>query len=292
MREAPPPECVDDRACAEPLRDTVNVCLDFATGQRACARQCLGDIGCPRCHVCRQVVGDGTKHCVPRSANCESPCNCSEDGECPPGQRCNEATGDCAPGGEEDGACPGGLVCVAARCVERCAGPEDCPPGGVCDEGHCRLPDGCITSEDCQDGGTYCDADTLRCLSGCLRDQDCGGAALVCEEGECVAKGCEKHFECGFGQVCRDADCGDADPLHRAECDPDAEGECGEAPNACVRFQDEEGNDLGAFCLVACDDDDPRGICPQGYQCRELELEEGSPERYCTRACFRAPVLP
>ncbi len=277
--------CIEDYECA---RD--GVCVDFELGGRGCLRPCISDIGCPRCFACEDVLGGDESHCVPRTASCEKPCACEEDLDCPAGEKCSVAHGDCVPGCDEDGGCAGESVCVNARCVPPCSGAEDCPAPAVCQDGHCTIPGGCVTSRDCPDPGTYCDALLHRCVAGCQRDADCGLASLVCEEGTCVEKGCEFHYQCGHGQVCRDAACEDAGGFYCAECDPNVEGSCGDAANKCVHLVDEEGNDLGDFCFVVCDDADPAGPCPQGYQCTEAELEEGQPGRYCIRACHRQPV--
>ena len=277
--------CSVDAACS----NDGGVCLDYAQGGRFCAKLCLSDFGCDPCFECRDVADNGDMHCVPLSATCEQACPCNEDVECPEGQFCSDVTHDCADGCVEDGQCRQGQVCDRARCKAPCAVVSDCPEGTDCVEGHCEVPGGCVSSRDCE-AQHYCDVETRLCRSGCQINNDCGNAGLQCEDNACVEKGCERHYECGHGQVCRAPQCEAAPPEYCAQCDPDADGACGGAPNLCATFQDDDGNELGSFCLIACDDDDPGGLCPQGYQCQEIEVQEGDVRRLCARACYRAPV--
>jgi hypothetical protein len=167
---------------------------------------------------------------------------------------------------------------------------DDCEAGRECDdEGHCDVPGGCLSSRDCE-ALQYCDQEQRMCVDGCEHDNDCGVAGFECEDNSCIEKGCDRHYQCGHGQVCRAPQCEPAPPEYCAECDPEADDACGGAPNLCANFQDEDGNDLGAFCLIACDEADSAGPCPQGYQCQEVELEEGDVRQLCARACYRAPV--
>lgn len=315
--ERPEPECDDDRGC--PVREYCDAlrqcsprvadcgacdidsacdndggaCLDYESGGRFCAKLCISDFGCDPCYECRAVAGGaaGPKHCVPITGACEQACPCVTDDQCGEGQFCSDITHDCADGCVEDGQCDvgSGQVCDRARCKDPCAGPADCPEGTQCVDGHCDVPGGCLTSRDCE-VRQYCDVESRLCVDGCQVDNDCGDAAFECKDDACVEKGCERHYECGHGQVCRPPACEAAPPEYCAECDPDADGACGGPPNLCANFQDEDGNDLGAFCLIACDAADPGGPCPQGYQCQEVEVQEGDVRQLCARACYRAPV--
>ena len=277
--------CSVDRACA----GDGGVCLDHASGGRYCAKLCLSDFGCDPCFACELVAGDGRSHCVPLSASCDQACPCVDDAECPEGQFCSDTTHDCADGCLEDGQCGAGQVCDQARCKEPCGGARECPEGTECLEGHCEAPGGCVSSRDCS-AGQYCDVPTRSCVDGCQRSNDCGDAGLECQDGACVPRGCTRHHECGHGEVCRAPECEAVPPDYCAECDPDADGSCGPGPNLCATFQDEDGQELGSFCLVGCDDADPGGPCPQGYQCQDVEVAQGDTRRLCTRACYRAPV--
>ena len=78
---------------------------------------------------------------------------------------------------------------------------------------------------------------------------------------------------------------------HCAECDAEAETNpsC-PAPDQCVRFQDEDQQPLGDYCIVPCKDD-PIDRCPQGWQCNGIENPEtGAEVFFCTRPCYIDPV--
>lgn len=82
---------------------------------------------------------------------------------------------------------------------DRCTSNEQCPNGGICIDGICRLAPACIEDSDCADDQRCIDG---RCVyrggNGCNGNDDCNG--LVCVQGQCVA--CSSDAACGPGMVC------------------------------------------------------------------------------------------
>jgi hypothetical protein len=276
--------CQEDLACG----DADDLCLDLRQGGRVCGQGCGADTDCPRGFLC-EAVGDATQ-CVPASGNCQRPAQCGEDQDCPAGSRCGPLL-TCVPGCTE-GTCPNGEVCDAGSCKPPCADDAQCPAGAACDaSGLCKVPGGCLTSRDCAEAGTYCDQAQQRCVPGCFGDADCPGLQ-VCRGNQCMRRPCDGNHLCAFGQVC-DKDSGQCVEPEGPYCDPcdaEAEGQCGGEPNRCLRLQDDEGNELGDYCMVACDPTD-LDACPVGYTCTELMDENGQPMgAICVRGCHRDPV--
>jgi hypothetical protein len=134
------------------------------------------------------------------------------------------------------------------------------------------------------------------CKPGCLEDIDCKTAKQICENKQCVVKPCKAAWSCPFGQMCQNdagsatlGECYEPEGKYCDPCDGQDVKSCGEG-NMCVNFQDEDGNDKGAFCLVGCDLADPDNVCPQGWQCQELEDQDGKKQKMCARTCYKPPV--
>jgi hypothetical protein len=233
--------------------------------------------------------------CVARSGACETLAVCSRDEECPVGRVCQAQTGQCIEGCV-DGGCPNNDVCVAGRCSPPCTTNDDCVAPALCeDNGKCRAPGTCSERAHCPEPETYCDRPSGQCVAGCQDDLDCKDAAKQCDDGACVAKGCQHNYQCAFGQVCNKAtgacEAYPASEPYCAVCDASSEQNpsCPE-PNVCVTFQDDEGQALGDHCLVPCKDDPVDG-CPQGWQCQRLEDPNGGEPRFmCARPCYITPV--
>ncbi len=283
--------CTSSSAC----EGTGSACLDYASGGSFCGLGCLTDVGCPAGYRCEQVPGHTSNQCVPSSGLCGAPGECTKDGDCTPPLVCNAALRRCAPGCVDDEACPQGQVCSAGRCGPPCDDASNpCPAGQTCVSGHCKVPGGCVDSSECPEPETHCDATSHLCVPGCETDADCKSFSKVCKQGKCVEKGCEANWYCAFGEVCDLATgkCQPAEGPYCATCDPDNDTVCktAGADNLCVNFQDEDGNDLGAFCLVACGAD-PANPCPQGWACTEVDLGDGKPPRHlCVRDCPTPPI--
>ena len=271
-----------------------DVCLPVGTaGLSHCLRGCVGDGNCQILgpgFECREIE-PGVQVCVPRG-DCSAPGDCVSDSDCSDGTFCN-AQLYCQPGCTADVECPNDEICENLRCKVPCAVDGDCDPAGECQpSGHCRVPGGCVTSADCPQPETYCDVMQQQCVAGCERDNDCLDATRECVGGNCRPRGCAGNYQCAFGEVCDldTAQCVAAEGRHcEPGCDPMDEASCGGPPARCLSLQDEEGNEIGDFCLEGCEPSPNE--CPQGYQCIELQDEEGNVvERLCARRCDREPL--
>lgn len=271
--------CTDDAQCG----DGGDLCLDYAAGGRFCGQGCGA---CPVGYTC----DPSSSQCVAISGDCGGVRECDEPADCPAGETCLP-TFVCGPGCTENEACPGDEVCQAGTCSAPCTTDADCPAGGECgDDGICRVPGGCLTSADCPEAETYCDRDTLQCVPGCETNNDCLDSSLECVAGSCVRRPCRGNWACAFGEVCDlDAgECVEAEGPYCDACNGDDIDSCG-TENACLSFEDDDGGDAGAFCLVACAEEGDNA-CPQGYGCEELDLGDQGIRRVCARQCPRDPV--
>lgn len=266
-------------------------CLDFVSGGSFCGRACLSDAGCPLGYKCLDLTDYGIEYsqCVPLSGSCSKVKECDEDTDCQFGFVCNNSK--CAKGCEKDTECANGMVCTAARCVQACDPVNNpCPEGQECTaKKKCMVPGGCADAYDCPEPETYCNPDSHMCEPGCMTDQDCKTAAKVCEYKTCVKRKCDSNDWCSFGEVCtkETAECVIPPEPFCEPCEKDEE--CGPAPAKCVEFQDEEGTSKGKYCLVPCYDD-PANPCPVGYECTNLEDQDGNVTKVCARTCYEKPV--
>ncbi len=273
-------------------------CVEFLDGGAYCGRGCVSDYGCPAQYKCRELPGVAQKQCLPETGACGSLSDCEGDADCPYGEICNPMLKVCAPGCIDDGTCPEGLICSGFHCTDPCdAVNNPCDPGFECnEEGRCKKPGSCLDWRDCEKPATYCDLTSNTCKDGCLQDIDCKTAKQICENMACVVKPCKAAWSCSFGLMCQNdagsstlGECYEPEGPYCDACNGDDVKSCGEE-NMCVNFQDEDGNDKGAFCLVACDETDPDNVCPQGWQCQELEDQDGVKRKMCARTCYKPPV--
>lgn len=277
-----------------------SACLTYPTGGSFCGRACLSAAGCPAGYTCEQLQGISAKQCVPKTKNCAPGSgSCNSDVDCPFTMVCSADYGVCIKGCTTDNACVSGTVCSLGHCVPPCAKDEECKAlaaEAVCTEQKCKIPGGCLGSEECEAKETHCDLATHKCAPGCVVDADCKDFANKCEAGKCVKKGCTMNYECAYEHVCDLAtgNCKKAEGLYCAKCDPnDKEATaCGGKPNACFSFKDAQDQDKGSFCGIVCGSD-PTGPCPAGWQCQELKDDKGQSQgKYCLRPCYNTPVPP
>mgnify|MGYP000863693806 CR=1 FL=1 len=184
------PECVADRDCRPP---------ETICERGLCLSGCL-QLGCADDLVCDRTRG----RCV-----APDPPECDGDGDCPAGEGCNLATGQCErrledlPDGldsETSAQCRSGLcagLTVAGTphqvCARLCCSEFDCPAGSGClyffgvqlclpsrifPAGYdfsADVGESCgRTGDSCRSGLCYQQED--RCLQTCCRDSDCGAA--------------------------------------------------------------------------------------------------------------------
>ena len=270
-------------------------CVPLQSGGTYCGLSCLTDAGCPKGYWCVAVAPFATKQCLPKSGSCVDLDICEDDGDCPGTEVCNATSGECAPGCEDDASCPQPMLCVLGRCKQPCATVDDCEAGEECVDGRCKIPGACEKAGDCPEPETYCDKAEGMCKPGCLTDEDCSDAAMICEAKSCVKKGCEHNYTCAFAEECL-KDSGECAPTPDPHCETCSGGQsmadaaaCGAGDHLCLKIQDEEGNDKGEFCFLACKED-PVDQCPQGYGCQHLEAPDaGIDGWYCIRECWVEP---
>jgi len=292
-RVAPCGPCQLSESCAR----RGDLCAPIGeSAQRSCLRRCEGQATCDQVgpgYLCQAVGSEPGMFCVPESGDCASVAQCQSDAECPADHFCNErqqCQGGCL---GEDTACPTGQLCQGLRCAPPCMVAGDCSAtGAVCEEGRCRIPGGCTSSQDCLEAETYCDLNSNRCVSGCQVDNDCLDATQECVGGRCRPRGCSRNYQCSFGEVCdlETSQCVLAEGRHcEAGCDPQAsDSSCGTGGQRCLSLQDEEENPIGDFCFEPCQEEP--NPCPQGYSCTTIEDPNAGELKLCVRRCDVEPI--
>lgn len=262
--------CVDDRQCGE----DEDRCITFQDGGQFCGQACGF---CPAGFLCNETM----RQCVPAEGECGSQFVCTRDIECRRGEICTD-NGLCVRGCGADEECPGERVCTAGRCTDPCSGDQDCAEELSCENRRCIRPGGCLTSVDCMEPETYCDAEVYTCVSGCRLDDDCMDATRECLAGRCEERLCTGNFACAFREECDLATgrCQETTENHCGPCDGSDVNSCG-AANVCIEGQTEDGGQVGPWCFVACGPDEANP-CPQGFQCRVMEVDGGE-RRVCQR---------
>lgn len=93
----------------------------------------------------------------------------------------------------------GSCECIENRCEQVCIDDRDCPGLQQCREGRCvEAP--CVTQRECiaSTGNVLSVCEEGVCREPCRTDAECfaGGQLKVCDNGTCVAAGCETKQEC------------------------------------------------------------------------------------------------
>src|SRR5579883_2680799 len=132
--------------CPDGFVCTVINCLDEpCAGVCVAQPQCLPNgsqwqspMPCPTDEVCVQGV------CISRN----QPWSCHDDGECAPGQHCED--GSCVVSCVTDAQCAAGTICIFGRCTTPtpCAIDADCEAMEVCISGVCRSAIECLQDSD------------------------------------------------------------------------------------------------------------------------------------------------
>ncbi|MBL90585.1 MAG: hypothetical protein CMH56_02070 [Myxococcales bacterium] len=263
------PCSIDEQCGALGVNNLPNKCVEGYCAQ-----------GCGACAAGFQCTAGA---CIPTAGIevCETAIRCSEDLQCPDGQRCSDY-GICLPLCTTDADCSAGEICwqdagpLQGQCVDGCQTGETrtsngvsevchgngrfdvpcdtpgfvCPEGTECNaEGICELT-GCQTDADCPLVRTYCDTTTGECVPGCNSDDDCG-AFEICEEGECKQQGCRgKDVSCNIGEWCCGHDLYDDASSCPAGVD---EGSCFLTPDPWCRTCNDDNDcaDIDAFGQAA-----------------------------------------
>ncbi len=287
--------CESDNQCKEASNGSV--CLTYSGGGNYCGLVCLGNAGCPAGFDCVKADGVEKMQCVPKTKSCGPKSGlCKLDTDCPYQSVCKVDYGTCVKGCTEDGNCVTGSVCSLGHCVPPCAKDGDCSTIAdiaKCVDTHCKIPGGCVNSNECDTKETHCDMASHKCIAGCLQDGDCKDFSMTCQSGKCVKTGCSKNWQCAFNQVCDDTtgECKTAVGDYCKPCtDTDKAKDCGGgAPNLCIKMQDQNKVDKGSFCFLTCGSA-ASGPCPQGYGCTEIKDDKGASQgKFCQRQCWSKP---
>lgn len=145
--------------------------------------------------------------------------DCTSSSDCDPAQRCQ--LGTCFDECTSDRECTDRNRCSGGLCVEatRCASPNDCPFGTVCEDGYCysQTPE-CSRDSDCPPG--------LRCSQGACLQLDPGLECLTpadCELGErCLDNLCVSDDLPDVTDVAVDTDASEPDIVEDTRPDTDA----------------------------------------------------------------------
>ncbi|TNE44623.1 MAG: matrixin family metalloprotease [Deltaproteobacteria bacterium] len=191
-------------------------CVERIPGQKYCAPLCSAGQLCPSGLHCRPAV-NGINVCLPVNPFF---CPCSNNGQCPFGQVCDNNICKTS-GGEvlfapctESAACQKGLQCLrttsGSRCVKTC-NPGTCPNGTLCAPATSGVSI-CLGAKD-RDIGQSCDGLQFRCKDNrtCIRlsRQALSG---YCVETCSLSQGCTSGGACNLqSSLFRYCECGDND---------------------------------------------------------------------------------
>ncbi len=261
--------CVGDYQCPDPGMG--DKCIEYPTG-KFCGKRC-GVAACPVGYVCDTQISQ----CRSNTGSCAGTFVCHSDGDCAANQVCNPMTGNCVPKCTEDTNCPAGQKChYTGHCAAPCQSDTDCGQDLICctgsgvpspyctaaSVGKCR-PMGCVLHSEClvADGTSlgYCDKRTHQCQPGCRAADprtvndcrsgmkcDCTGGSVACDV-----------FDC----------CPDPGEYGQCVCDPTQQS-CATVKvcdnGACIKIPCNERGDVSVACArnnVCC------GWPADGYAC-------------------------
>lgn len=281
--------CRTDTECAGHLACQQQQCVDPCSqpGRAVCGScaECSVSDHQVQCTCAAGMIGDGYDGCAQPLQQCNSYCQCDEQGafcaqtcnfdaECTCGQKCSngKCRTKCQPG-----ACPAGQLCQRGACVAGCRTNQDCPSERSCINRLCLDP--CLRNETCGgdsraacrvvDHRAYCtcpdgtpkDGHRACAVGDCRTDEQCP-SEMQCDRGLC-RNPCLQDGACGRGAQCRVEQ-------RRAQClcPP---GQKGDARVACVG---------AAGCAESS--------CGPNAECRDLV--GGGVECVCGRGCVGNPL--
>jgi outer membrane exchange protein TraA len=251
-------DCVTDAQCARGQACVNNTCQTCSTQDSCAGTSCNC---CPGGLKCAASTPGASPTCV----------ECTNDGECSDGKRCDVTNGRCVEKlaacntsercGDQCTKCPSdrpycldGQVCVA------CRSDLECGDGKFCLSGECSS---CTTDKRCGARCGACPSASPFCLTdgttagsscvGCRQDADCGpGGSCDPTTHICSATTCA--VTCGEGSVCL----GDACVQCFADAHCPCGGTCDTALNTCTTSCEDSGDCLGTqFCSAATQQCEP-----------------------------------
>ena len=294
-------ECTKDSDCKYGRCDTAtnqcggcNTDAQCSNGQHCDAvahecRDCLTDAHCGRgqacvdktCQTCsaQDSCAGSSCNCCPGGLKCAastpgaSPTcvECTNDGECADGKRCDVTNGRCVEKiaacntsercGDQCTKCPSDRpYCLDGQVCVSCRSDLECGEGKFCLSGECAS---CTTDKRCGARCGACPSESPFCLTdgstagsscvGCRQNADCGPGG-TCDPATYTCSATTCAVSCGEGAVCLGDTC--------VQCFADAHcpcgGTCDTALNVCTTSCDDSGDCLGTeFCSAATQQCEP-----------------------------------
>lgn len=207
--------CPDGETCNE----EADRCENCTTNE-----DCADDDACNGIETCTDGrCADGT------AVDCDDAVACTDDS-------CDMLTGECTNADN----CPDGQVCVAAtgECADTCADDAECDDGEFCNGAETCVDGACAAGTDpCPDDGAFCngtescDEDGDACVSSgnpCMAGETCNEDTDACDVAPCADDAeCDDMLFCNGTETCVDGGC-------TAGTDPCAANEtCNEDTDAC-----------------------------------------------------------
>ena len=218
--------------------DSVNACIEKQITS-------CDDVTCGENQYCDP---DNNFQCVERPAECST--IQGDPNACPPGERCNQATGNC-----EVASCPNITQADCDGTDAPVLNTDFCACVQCVDDTHCPTGSSCNLNGQCVEGCEACDPNTPGA---------CGDAAPLCFNGCCVE--CTTSAECTGSQVC----------LSSGRCgDPPS---CAADPTVCPSGTECVNNtcqSTGGGGGQACNPGDPTSCLPPAM-CLETSTGSGS----------------
>ena len=205
--------------------------------------------------VCVRGFGDIFQGRCKTGPSCEAECNPNQEDH--GAAECREECPESELGWE----CVGSRSGLAAKCVPRCCGEQDCGSGHSCVL--CECKEGCRTEADCPPAGAAapdgyeCDKNLLEEINPFGLGSCIGKTPCACTQEDLNARNGEPG--CPLGKLCDGCRCRD-----RCKVDED----CPPENDRCMNVVDGYGT-CQAQCLEGCDDSvrDARGPCEVGRLC-------------------------
>jgi hypothetical protein len=225
--ECDPSKCAEGSICDE----SVNACIEKAI-------ESCDEVTCGDGFVCNP---DNNFMCEPAPDECSTVQG--DPNACPPGTRCNQATGDCEV-----------MTCTNGKSQADCDGTNNpvfseafCECVQCVDDTNCAAGSSCNSNGQCIEGCVACSTDPNNPAGACMDN-----AAPFCFSGCCVE--CTNSTECAGADVC----------LNNGRCGPPPS--CAMDPTVCPAGTVCVSEVCQPTMMGACDITDTTS-CPPGQMC-------------------------